>query len=262
MNKFKKKGLGILVLFLLLSYSGSMAQKSDADIKKNLEDIEKKINALNESLKSIKDQYIDLKTEKRIEEIAEKIYLKKYKNSDDYLKQAQWIVLVLFGIFPIIIWVLSYYVVKNWKRQLNDIKKASRKGLNALEKKNKECDEVIKLLSEKLNNIEKEVNRKIKITQAAAYYDIAVSSLNKQRYDFALELLLELYSSNYRLRDVCYHIGVCYKSLEEPDYPRALEFFEKARAEAEKDGKEGLVKTIQREIDATRALMQETQIKG
>jgi len=262
MSKFKKWGFVIFILFLLLNYSGSMAQKSDADIKKNLEDIEKKINALNESLKSIKDQYIDLKTEKRIEEIAEKIYLKKYKNSDDYLKLAQWIVLVLFGIFPIIIWVLSYYVVKNWKRQLNHIKNASGKGLNDLEKKNKECDEVIKLLSEKLNNIEKEVNRKIKITQAAAYYDIAVSSLNKQRYDLALELLLELYSSNYRLRDVYYHIGVCYKNLKEPDYPRALEFFGKAREAAINDGKEGMVATIQREIDATSALTKTTLVSG
>lgn len=277
MKGFKRNFFIIVVVFFILSRIESLAQNpTPPDQSKST------ITVNNAS---------DCPSAKNIEEIAEKVYERNYKISDKILTNAQWLVSIVMTAYGIILGFLSYltyrHVVAQAEIEIASIKSKSKEAIKNLKPKldaaekaikdlkpklyeaeqvkkelNSRLDETIKNLNDTIAIVEKEVNIKIKSAQAAAYYDIAISAIEKKRYDLALDLFLVLYKSNYRLREVCYHIGICYKNLAQPDYPLALQFFEIARVEAENSGKEGMVNTIQREIDATRALSQATPIAG
>lgn len=244
MKIFKRCFLLIFTLFLFISNIGALAQNPTASARA-------KAGIKGDNLAILGSQNIDPSFEKEIETIVERSHEKNHKNSDKILINAQWIITAVIAIVTFLIALLFYISY----RYISD---KSEEAISNIQIK---LNEKLNELHEKIDESEKDVNNKIKNTQAYTYYNIAIASLNKKRYSIALEFLLDLYSSNYRLRDVCYHIGICYKNLEEPDYPQALKFFEKARKEVS-EGKIGLIKTIEREIDETRALLKKIVAHG
>jgi tetratricopeptide (TPR) repeat protein len=153
------------------------------------------------------------------------------------------------------------------KEEIKSLQEASQKALKSLEdrfekvvtKEMEKAKEEIKSLQEASqkelefleDRIGKGVAKVTKEARAKTYYDLAVSLEDDEKFDVALTFLKPLYkSNNYRLRDVCFHMGTCYKYLNEPQ--QALKFFEEAKNIAEEKGKDILVKTIQKEIDEVR----------
>jgi len=258
MRNYKRWCLAICTVFLFISCPGIWGQDSTPPDQA-------KSGLTTAGAAKTEIPAIDPIIEKAIEDRVENIYERKYRDSDKILTSAQWLVTVVIGIVTFIIGLIIFITYRNitdkYKEAIDEIQAMSQVEITKLNKKIDRISQIINELNEKTIKTGNDVIKKIKISQADAYYDIAASSINKGRYELALDFLVELYASKYRLRDVCYHIGICYKNMKEPDYPQAIEFFEMAKQEAEKEGKEGMVTSIQREIDDTRALLQKKDDK-
>lgn len=245
-----------LPLYFIVCSDFSLVAQNPAVDKNSQKKIEKKINALNSTLKVISEQQKDFSLERNIEEKIEEIYEKKHKNSDDILLHGQWIVAVVLGIFTIFFGFLAYFSYRSLA-----IKAESE--ILVIRDKAKEAKEAVNVLEREIENVKTNVEKKIKYdvkrlikrARAKSYYDIAVSSIIDEKYGFALEFLLPLHKSNYRLNQVCYHIGFCYKNIKE--YSKALIFFEEAKGRAEDENMAIIVTKIQSEIEEIQQILKE-----